>query len=304
MNIVMFSKGNTDYLHDMLYHGFRQLGHTVVDYPRKANLHSGATGLLDFSWDAQEISRGSADILLICAQPADYPEDFGYSEKLNEALLTYGPKKVAIVDGHDVQVPYQELNHPYSAIFKREYLKSDPDAEGMFNLPLVSREETLVLAPYKEKDIDFLFMGSYSGQPFRAKVLQSLTYYAHRLGSNAVVSLNPCPREEYLSLARRSKVIISVRGYGWDCYRYWETPALGTLMLTEEVPLRLENDFVDGIDCRKFKTGDVGDMERVLTEILSSGPAQLENMALHAWYKTKQYHTPVHRAQYILEKLK
>jgi len=302
MNIVMFSKGNPDYLHDMLYHGFRQLGHTVVDVPRKANLHNGGSNLLDFSWDPQYFP-GPADVFLICAQPADYPEDFGYEGKLNNALATFAPAKVAIVDGHDVNVPYQPLNKPYSAIFKREYMKSDPDVKDQFILPLVSREETFTLTPYAEKDIDFLFMGSYSGQPFRAKVLQSLAYYTHRFGSNAVVSLNPCPRDEYLSLARRSKVIISVRGFGWDCYRYWETPALGTLMLTEEMPLRLENDFIDGIDCRKFKTGDTEDMERVLSDILATDPVQLEAMAVNAWNKTQRYHTPVQRARFVLEKL-
>ena len=305
MNIVMFGKGNPDYLHDMLYHGFRQLGHTVLDLPRKPNLHAprGEEGLLKLHWDEQEI-KGPTGLMLVCAMPADFgPDASAYKSRLLDALVRYNPSKIALVDGSDLAVPHPDYAGPFDAVFKRELLIGDPQPANWHNLPFAAFPEVLVL-PYKGyKNIDVLYMGSVSCQPFRVRVLQELTDFASRNSLVTACSLDPVSRDTYLELVRRSKVVVSVRGYGWDCYRYWETPALGAVMVTEDIPIHFENDFVDGVDCFKFATGDTMDMQRKLVQALSLSDADREKIGINAWYRTKKMHTPLNRAKFVIEKV-
>ena len=410
MNIVMLSKRNPDYLHDALYQGFRKLGHTVVDHPRKANLHAGhtGTGFLTFSWDTcllpeichslpnptkmtccfppqksylickskckqclqvvpqgiklvecfgsltgfttsnvsptiqdkdtrplrykqqsssksavrefagsckRDFSRfhvtdstelteqGDVDLLLVCAQPADYQDSLEeYQAMLNEALYS-NPKKIAIVDGHDVKVMYPGAGRPYDALFKRELLLGEKQLPDTVNLPLVAFPETIAEVPYREREIDFIFAGSYSGQPFRMEMLRALQEISIKNELKSVCTLDPMPRSEYLSLVGKSRLVVSVRGYGWDCYRYWETPALGAVMLTETIPIEFANDFENGTDCFKFATGDLAEMERMLLHALGLPSYLLRVMADNALAKTKAFHTPEHRAQLVLDTL-
>jgi hypothetical protein len=299
MNILMFSKLCPDYLHDVLYHGLRQLGHVVHDYPRKTNLHhpEPTSGLLEFNWDEQSIQY--ADVLMICAQPADYRDrESEYYEYLNFAIQSTSPKKIIVVDGHDLSVSYPSITRQFDKIFKRELYQ---EQENTIQFPFAALPETLVHGIRKEYDV--LFVGSYSGQPFRVDVRDALTHFCNATNIKAVISLDPVSRDEYIDLVRKSRLVVSVRGFGWDCYRYWELPAMGAVMLTETIPINFKNDFIDGVDCFKFATGDLNDMCNKITEALKLSHGALEKIGMSAWYKTQVYHTAQARAKFLLENI-
>jgi len=303
MNIVMLSKRNPDYLHDAIYLGMRNLGHTVQTVPEKKSLQDPVDPdrVLRFGLPAQNV-EGQADLLIICALYNDYMYEMEeYQRMLAYCYDTFNPKKVVIVDGADGRVDLPVLPRPYDAYFVRELLEGQNGPPAL-NMPFAAQPEPFTMVPYAQKDVDFCFLGSYSGQPYRLDVMTALQGYASTRGLRAHVSLDPVPRKSYLDIASRSKVVVSVRGYGWDCYRYWETPAKGLLMLTETMPIVFENDYVDGVDCFKCRTGDTSHLLEKLTQALAISPEQHAAMVIHALARNADFHTPERRAQLILSK--
>lgn len=53
-------------------------------------------------------------------------------------------------------------------------------------------------------------------------------------------------RGGYEKIASDSKFGVSVRGQGFDTFRYWELPFYGTALLSRRIPLVLPHNFVDG----------------------------------------------------------
>ena len=295
LNIIMLSRKQPDYLHDMLYYGFKSLGHKVMDLPSKPNLHTSEVGLLRLNFE--EDSFEDADLLLVCEYPKYFEHNFElYFQDIKDR---YRPKRVAFIDGSDRPEDFPEsIFNKGDVLFRRELFEQK---EGIFNLPFAAFPERPVLNI--PKNIDILFCGSYSGQPFRQSVWNRLYSMGISKGLCIYNSLMPVERAQYLDLIGRSRVVISTRGYGCDCYRYWETPALGAVMLTEEIPIAFENDFIDGVECFKFRLGDLDHMESVLYSILQRSQRELDLIAIQALHKTKMYHRPEDRAYSVLKVL-
>jgi hypothetical protein len=79
-----------------------------------------------------------------------------------------------------------------------------------------------------------------------------------------------------------------------------ELPAKGTVMITEETGLLVEDDFTDQ-HIFKFKNFD--ELEQILIQIKNGPLEKLEAMALRSLLHTQQFHTPKLRAEYILRKV-
>jgi hypothetical protein len=294
MNLIMISRRPPDYLHDMLYYGFKSLGFKVKDLPRKPNLHTEEKGLLSFNYNEDEFE--SCDVLLVCEYPQHFDGDlFSY---VSEIKSKYNPKKIAHIDGSDRPEDFPlEFKEPNTLLFRRELKQRE---EGIINLPFAALPEDPILNV--KKDIDVLFSSSYSGQPFRLEVERRL----HALKQEGLViynSLEPVNREEYLSLLNRSKIVISTRGFGDDCYRYWETPRLGAVMLSEDIPIDFENDFIDGESCFKFRLGDSEHMVSRIKEILDMPEKGRNRVSLRALQRSLRFHKPEDRASYVLSKV-
>ena len=103
-------------------------------------------------------------------------------------------------------------------------------------VPLHSGSSKPGFVPTGERDIDVAFLGPTS--PERAGVaagLRELERDGAVVQSAMAASL---PWEDYMQVLARSRIAVSVRGLGYDTYRYWEIPYAGALLLSES-PERL-----------------------------------------------------------------
>jgi len=107
--------------------------------------------------------------------------------------------------------------------------------------------------------------------------------------------------KQYMKIVKQSKVSISLRGSGWDSIRYWDITALGTCLLSEELPIEIKNNFIDRKEAVFFK--DFGDFTDKLEWAISKDN-RYEQIAERGRRKFDHYHNPRHRAEYLLNTIK
>jgi hypothetical protein len=102
---------------------------------------------------------------------------------------------------------------------------------------------------------------------------------------------------EYIDILRRSRIGVSVRGGGFDTYRYWEVPAAGALLLSERPQIVIPDNFVDGVEA-------VFDRPRHLAsripDLLAGGT---EGIAARGLARLQASHLSIHRARTVLDAL-
>lgn len=99
----------------------------------------------------------------------------------------------------------------------------------------------------------------------------------------------------YMDVLARSRIGVSVRGLGYDTFRYWEIPAARALLLAEEPRTVIPGNFVDG---REAVFAPVGRLVARIPELLA-GDADAVARAGHE--RLLEAHTSVHRAQTVLD---
>jgi spore maturation protein CgeB len=99
----------------------------------------------------------------------------------------------------------------------------------------------------------------------------------------------------YMAVLASSRIGISVRGGGFDTFRYWEVPAAGALLLSERPQIVIPGNFVDGREA-VFAPVD---------ELVARIPALLEGdteaIAARGRERLAAAHTSVNRAQTVLD---
>lgn len=80
-----------------------------------------------------------------------------------------------------------------------------------------------------EQNIDVLFVGEVTNT-LRKTGVECLRELAATRGWNIVITQG-LSFDEYCRMMARSKITISIAGGGWDCFRHYEAPALGSLPL-------------------------------------------------------------------------
>ncbi|MCW6159762.1 MAG: glycosyltransferase [Candidatus Micrarchaeales archaeon] len=107
-------------------------------------------------------------------------------------------------------------------------------------------DERYTHAQDKNRDIDLsLIMTLSHGE--RKKVFSGAQKMAavHK-GKRFILKKSGLTKDEYLKVLTKSKVSISVRGMGYDSFRYWEVPCYGAALLSKRTPMAIPNDFVEG----------------------------------------------------------
>lgn len=307
--VTLMTKKIPDYLQDAVYMGFRELGCNIVDFPRRTSLHGSwccpdyHTEQLLFNYSELDIRKVPIDLLIVNGMIHNFNicgSLDGWGFFINEVIEKFQPKKIIMLDGEDFrECSYPIISRNFDVVFKRE-LFSKPYS-NWYNLSFASIPESFqyVYYPYREYDISFVATMSHGD---RYKVKTFLEEKTKKMGLKAFIHLNrePLPRTEYLRILSQSKTSVSVRGMGCDCYRYWEIPAKGVTMISDDQGLLIENDFTKEHIFR-FKTFE--DLENILVKIKEAPPEVLEEMALKSLQHTSQYHTPKKRAEYILSKI-
>jgi hypothetical protein len=106
------------------------------------------------------------------------------------------------------------------------------------------------------------------------------------------------PLEYYRTLAR-SKIAVSIRGGGFDTYRYWEIPACRSMLLSEVPDIVIPHNFEhrkQAVFCRP----DLRDLQELIRYYLSH-EEEREAITEEAYGHLLKHHTCERRAAYFLE---
>ena len=333
MRLLFLAGRDPDYLQDAVYHGLATLlgPENVVEHPENERFHGAVPPdprVPMLSFDSPRAStRDLAELLywadaIVIASLRD-----SVIEYVRRVLESKPRKPVVVVDGED---------HPYvrgiapsvDAYFKRETLRrairlrarmplrrwyhrrnypdrwTDPlrreidvATAGSRNVvPLPFSVIDTGFQPAAEKDVDVTFLARPTS-PERAAVTDAL----RALGRDgAVVQSAPesaLPWADYMRLLSRSKIGVSVRGLGYDTYRYWEIPYAGALLLAETPQTVIRDNFVDGREAVYAPVERLADRARELLD------ADTREIAAAGRRKLLESHTSVHRARAVLQRI-
>jgi hypothetical protein len=222
---------------------------------------------------------------------------------------------VAIFDGEDTGGLKGDYLKIADAYFKREYFRNERYPVKVFNLPC---GRWLVPSYYKkypdkvfnlsfgivpldynlnganpEKSGDVFFAG-YVTSKIRAQ-LKEMT-----ISAGYTYLPNILRMDEYIREVRRHWICIAPRGSGWDTYRYWEIPYLGTVLLCQRHPLKIDDDFKHGESCLRFSTVD--EAESLIEEFLQKKD-KLLHIAKKGQEAVMKNHLSIHRATKVYKTL-
>ena len=105
------------------------------------------------------------------------------------------------------------------------------------------------------------------------------------------------PWADYMRLLSRSRIGVSVRGLGYDTYRYWEIPYAGTLLLAETPQTVIPDNFVDG---REAVFAPVERLAERARELLDGDTREIADAGRR---KLLASHTSVQRAGTVLKRI-
>jgi hypothetical protein len=151
--------------------------------------------------------------------------------------------------------------------------------------------------PSGEKNVDVAFLASPTS-PERAGVVAELRELERDGVVVQVATAANLPWSDYIELLSRSRIALSVRGLGYDTYRYWEIPYAGALLLSEPPRTVIPGNFVDGREAVFAPRESLGQRAR---ELLGQ---ETRAIAEAGRRKLLEQHTSVHRAQTVLDQLR
>lgn len=302
MQILFINQQRPEYGQSLLYHGLRELGHRVVDYPYNYTLH-----FKMLQPCKQDCQNGPCTIpgpygctnhpAHLCLPPHD-PLDYGWdlvvtnngfgNENLHRALNRAGVPIIALDQGDS---PTDSWNAWRKVIgtdqfffFRREY------HEGQPGKPLPYSYYEAIPRPYEKQEFTISFL--YRPTNFLR------TQLSVELADFPDAFVGEVPHHDYLHKLELSKFSVAVRGAGWDTLRYWEIPSRGAVLCRMPSPIKIPNDFEDGINCIEFTNSD--ELREKVNHYLNDkmGYNRLRAKSLEHF---KKFHTTAARAKYMLK---
>ncbi len=338
MNVLFLTYPYPNYVPDLLLHGLRKLlGPAVVDYPRKDSLYRGE--IFGVAPEDQLISRlfPPEDTAIDREDIAGKIEKgfFRYivcdsrlvAETVatdgDRALMRFGgirsiplfqdetrplPRGLALIDGNDYPFPIPP--GPY-VVCRRETDGTD----GTVPLPMALPEEIWqwIHAYRREpKAYSVGFLGS--NRPFfhgedRSGLMEAIAarYPDSLLGMSAIPTADtPSPsgrmgRDDYYRGLQQCRVVLSLRGEGYDTFRFWENAACSAVHVAQRMPLYIPDDFEHGRSILRFSDAD--EMIRLIDMVLD-GSIRGEWIVQESHRRLARYHTTERRAAYFLDRMK
>lgn len=322
-----------DYLPDQLYHGLVSIlgSENVIDYPPKPTYHletpDGRICRYTFpnlhaGFDPQK-TPDAFDIIIV-STPRQKP-------LINWLLLRELGKPIVAVDGQDDAGLTLGLLYDSVLYFKRE-LYADPlkhtsrtyasgnqpdfiqkflfeNDPGFFErhdtlkemeeklLPISFSVEPELLDIREEKRTGLFFAGGTTHLNRRAAL--DLLRHAGRRGFD-ITDGHVGDRAAYLKRLAQARIGLSVRGGGFDCVRFWETPAVGTVLLSERPPIVIHQNFESQKNAIFFDKFD--DILPGVESLLQT-PQRLEAIARAGREHIRTHHTTRCRAEYFLREI-
>ncbi|MGC8556185.1 MAG: glycosyltransferase [Conexivisphaera sp.] len=124
--------------------------------------------------------------------------------------------------------------------------------------------------------------------------------YVHTFNFDRPKLGHKLPAAAYAHVIASSTSSVAPRGSGCDTYRYYEIPALGSVLLSERSCAVVPNDFRDGEEALFFSSHR--QLLRII-EGLASDAKLAASMARAGYEKYKRYHAPAARLRYLIENL-
>lgn len=327
MKILFINSKTPDYIEDQLFSALTDiLGEkSVKSYPvnyryyikrKKYPLNMGkCRTIADFMKDkyklARELKEFEYDCIIIGSTKRDTFESFS---EISHCL----PKNLPIiyVDGGDypeiggdaVRLGFKPLfdsvanNFTFKHIFKREYLVNNEYADNVYPFPMAFKPQPVVLPNKKKYDVSCWCVES---DPIRTQALAILEnlYDCRSNGTTRGQTFRNYKRKGmgYLKELGSCRISCNFRGVGWDTLRYWEIPALQSLMLSQKPQIVIPNNFVNG-EHVIFCKDDLSDMTALIDYYLSHSDETDEISASARSFLMKN-HTHIQRGEYFLEKI-
>jgi len=286
MRAAVVSQGSPDYLIDILGDGFIRLlgrGNVYVRFnthnagdSRKSQLY------IDFA-DPNFFPIEEADVLVMSTRT---PLSIAQEWKQRTGRL-----RVAMIDGEDDTVIRSEYQREGRLYFKREFLRDRHYPGSIKPLPFGAIPETVPEVPARSNPVFFKFNDSDRMRGKIARVLASMGF------PTSDVQLS---KEEYNRELVGSLVGVSIRGVGWDTYRYWETAYFGCAPLYQRGNIVIPEDFAEEVEAVYFETPE--DFRSKLANLLSDREST-ERIGMRARKACMERHLSTHRAQYVLSAL-
>ena len=202
-----------------------------------------------------------------------------------------GRKRVAILDGEDTVVIRMDYLKEAMVYFKREFTPKRDYPSHVCPLPFAAIREPV---PPPAPRSGFFFRGHYKTHRVRGMLAARLAKMGYKVPEGNV------PKAEYNRALASSLIGISVRGWGWDTYRYWEIPYFGCCLLSERLGIIVPENFVEDQEAVFFS--DMDEFEAKLRGLLAD-PARAAAIAARGHKACLARHMPINRARTVLDAL-
>jgi len=322
MKVLFINSHSADYVQDLTYSGLVKIfgKYNVIDFRWNKKYHvpykkypknlgytsntvlSSIKSRFPFKFDIVFVGASKVDcfetyISIVEHIPSNIPVIFidgGDQSKIGFDLSIYKRPEL-----YEVATSKREFDF----IFKREYLIDAEYAENVAPLPMSFNFDRKPILPENYKyDVSFWAVESY---PLRTDALKLLEnkFDCSDNGTcrNQKFSKYKRKGDFYLQELSACKIVLNLRGGGWDTLRYWEVPAIGGFMITQKPGIVIPNNYEDKkhvIYCND-NLGDLID----LCEYYLANDRKREDIATCALMHTKKYHTDCKRVEYIMKKI-
>ncbi len=266
MKILYINTSSADYVQDLTYSGLVKTfgAKNVIDFKWNKKYHvpykkypknlgytpghffgSRLRGAIDFkAIDYVFIGAAKVEAFETYLEVADrIPKntpvifiDGGDGDSIGIDLTTYGRPEL-----------YEQAlaARPFDFIFKREYLEGVTHPGNVAPLPMSFNFDRLPSLPHvKNYDVSFWAVESF---PLRTQALDLLEerYDCRENGTTRNQKFSKYKRKGsfYLQELEACRIVINIRGGGWDTMRYWEVPAVGAFMLSQKPGIVIPHNF-------------------------------------------------------------
>lgn len=191
---------------------------------------------------------------------------------------------------------------PFDLIFKREMLKDETYPSNVYSCPFafnMDRLKNIKTVTSKKYDVSFWANESHKTRTHIFSLLKG-KYDCEENGTSRDRSFGAFDRrgDFYFEELKRCKIVLNIRGTGWDTLRFWELPALGTFMLSQKPGIVIPHDFTDGVNIAYFEE-DFSDFYEKIDYYLEN-EIEREKIAYAGYQHLCKYHTDIARAKSII----
>lgn len=320
MKILFINSLSADYVQDLTYSGLVKVfgKENIIDYPWNKKYHlpykkyPKNLGYTSGSLFSSLLNRSfkNIDLVIVGSAKVDCFESY-------LSILESIPTNVntVFVDGGDQSEIARDLviygrpelygkvieKREFDYIFKREYLLESNHPSNVHPFPISFNMDRLPSIPQEYKyDVSFWAVES---DPIRVDAL-NLLQNEFDCAENGTVRSQKFSRYKrkgdfYLQELAACKVVLNFRGGGWDTMRYWEVPAVGAFMMSQNPGILIPNNFIHEKEVIFIKD-DLSDLID-LAEYYRKHDDVREKIAQNGHQKLLAYHTDVKRIEYMFD---